>query len=192
MNSTTSVTTTWPTRRWGRGGFWFSSQQSWFWASFFLFHTFSNFIWSEGIRCCRSDWPGLCLFCCPSCDVSHQSWFGLFLCHKCPLFYPPPPPDVPCPSWRSRRARSCRHYCWWRFQISRSWRWGGGGLQNNIVDFGVFFLFQKIFHFYFFFLLLLLFHPPGSFTNTIRAESTVDGLVNKVGNGGAFAWNWPR
>ena len=35
---------------------------------------------SYGMRCCRSDWPGLFLFCCyqPSCVVSQQSWFGFF------------------------------------------------------------------------------------------------------------------
>ena len=38
--------------------------------------------WSDGMRCCRSDWPGLCLFCCyqPSCVNSQQSWFVLFFC----------------------------------------------------------------------------------------------------------------
>ena len=30
------------------------------------------------MRWCRSDWPGLCLFCCTSCVVSQQSWFGFF------------------------------------------------------------------------------------------------------------------
>ena len=41
-----------------------------------------GFVWSDGMRCCRSDWPGLFLFCCcqPSCVVSQQSWFGLFFC----------------------------------------------------------------------------------------------------------------
>ena len=31
--------------------------------------------WSDGMRCCRSDWPGLCLFCCyqPLCVISQQS-----------------------------------------------------------------------------------------------------------------------
>mgnify|MGYP003571731538 CR=1 FL=1 len=31
--------------------------------------------WSDGMRCCRSDCPGLCLFCCyqPSCVASQQS-----------------------------------------------------------------------------------------------------------------------
>ena len=36
---------------------------------------------SDGMRCCRSDWPGLCFFCCyqPLCVVSQQSWFwGVF------------------------------------------------------------------------------------------------------------------
>ena len=34
----------------------------------------------DGMRCCRSDWPGLCLFCCeqPSCLDSQQNWFGFF------------------------------------------------------------------------------------------------------------------
>ena len=37
----------------------------------------------DGMRCCKSDWPGLCLFCCfqPSC-----AW-AFFLFHKCPSFY---------------------------------------------------------------------------------------------------------
>ena len=56
------------------------SQQSWFWA--FFVHKFSNFTvrWSDGMRRCRSDWPGLCLFCCyqPLWVVSQQSWFGFF------------------------------------------------------------------------------------------------------------------
>ena len=34
--------------------------------------------WNNGMRCYRSDRPGLCLFCCyqPSCVVSQRSWFG--------------------------------------------------------------------------------------------------------------------
>ena len=38
--------------------------------------------WSDGMRCCRSDWPGLCLFCCyqPLCVIIQQSWFGFFFC----------------------------------------------------------------------------------------------------------------
>ena len=45
--------------------------------------------WSDGMRCCRSDWPGLFLFCCyqPLCVVSSQSWFGFCFC----FFYSPPP-----------------------------------------------------------------------------------------------------
>ena len=39
--------------------------------------------------------PGLCLFCYqPSCVVSQQSWFGLFLFHKFSDFTPPPQPFV--------------------------------------------------------------------------------------------------
>ena len=51
------------------------------------------------MRCCRSYWPGLCLFCCcqPSCVVSQQSGFGLFFFLKIFLFFPPPPP-INCPS----------------------------------------------------------------------------------------------
>ena len=58
--------------------------------SFVFLPTFVCFIkkiyyhvhWSDGMRCCRSDWPGLCLFCCyqPLCVVSQQRWFGLFFC----------------------------------------------------------------------------------------------------------------
>ena len=42
--------------------------------------------------CCRSDWPGLCLFCCyqPLCVVSQQSWFGVF-CFISPFYSAPPP-----------------------------------------------------------------------------------------------------
>ena len=48
---------------------------------------------SDGMRCCRSDWPVLCLFCCyqPSSVVSQQSWFWAFLFHKFSYFTPPPP-----------------------------------------------------------------------------------------------------
>ena len=51
---------------------------------------------SHGMRCCRSDWPGLCLFCCyqSSCVVSQQSWFLAFLFHKFSNFTPPPPPQL--------------------------------------------------------------------------------------------------
>ena len=44
------------------------------------------------MRCYRSDWPGLCLFCCsrPTCIVSQQSWFGAFLFPK--FYFDPPPP----------------------------------------------------------------------------------------------------
>ena len=49
--------------------------------------------WSNGMRCRRSDWPGLFLFCCyqPLCVVSQQSRFGLFLFHKFSNFTSPPP-----------------------------------------------------------------------------------------------------
>ena len=42
--------------------------------SFFLFHE-CYLPWSDGMRCCKSDWPGLCLFCCyqTSCVFSQQS-----------------------------------------------------------------------------------------------------------------------
>ena len=62
------------------------------------------------MRCCRSDWPGLCLFCCyqPSCVVSQQSWFWAFLFHKYSNFTPLPHPQVS--SFRStswNRSISC-------------------------------------------------------------------------------------
>ena len=53
--------------------------------------------WSDGMRCCRSDWPGLCLFCCYQllCIVSQQSWLGVFfLCHKFSNSTPPPQQDA--------------------------------------------------------------------------------------------------
>ena len=61
------------------------------------------------MRCCRSDWPGLCLFCCyqPLCVVSQQSWFGFFYFINFPILLPstptpnisdlklsPPPPAI--------------------------------------------------------------------------------------------------
>ena len=54
--------------------------------------------WSDGMWCCRSDWPGLCWFCCyqPLCVVSQQGWFGLFLFHKFSNFTLHPPPSFPC------------------------------------------------------------------------------------------------
>ena len=61
----------------------------------FWFRQFSSS--SDGMRCCRRDWPGLCLFCCyqPSCFVSQQSGFGSFLCmcfiHFPILLHSPPP-----------------------------------------------------------------------------------------------------
>ena len=72
----------------------------------FSFHCpFTPVRWSDGMWC-RSDWLGFCLFWCyqPSYVNSQQSWFGLFLFHKFPIFYayssskfplffPPPPPD---------------------------------------------------------------------------------------------------
>ena len=52
--------------------------------------------WSDGMRCCRSDWPGLWLFCCYqlSCVVSQQSWFGSFFWFKFFPILPPPPSYV--------------------------------------------------------------------------------------------------
>ena len=43
--------------------------------------------WSDGMRCCGSDWPGLCLFCC-------YTRFGLFYFMNFPILLPtltPPP-----------------------------------------------------------------------------------------------------
>ena len=47
---------------------------------------------SNRMRCCRSDWPGLCLFCCyqPLCVVS-QELIWAFLLHQLSNFTPPPP-----------------------------------------------------------------------------------------------------
>ena len=40
------------------------------------------------MRCCRSDWPGLCLFCC--CQPIELIWgFGLCLFHKFSNYTPP-------------------------------------------------------------------------------------------------------
>ena len=53
---------------------------------------FSNFT-SDGMWCCRSDWPGLSLFFCyqPSWVASQQGWFGPFRFFNFPNFTPPPP-----------------------------------------------------------------------------------------------------
>ena len=50
--------------------------------------------WSDGMRCCRSYWPELCLFCCyqPLFVVSQQSWFGFFCVSYIFQFYSPLPP----------------------------------------------------------------------------------------------------
>ena len=39
---------------------------------------------TQWMWCCRSGWPGLCLFCCyqPSCAASHRVDFGLFFLFK--------------------------------------------------------------------------------------------------------------
>ena len=51
--------------------------------------------YSDGMRCCGSDWPGLCLFCCyqPLCVGSQQSWFG-FCFINFPILLPS------CPRWQ--------------------------------------------------------------------------------------------
>ena len=53
---------------------------------------------NDGMRCCRSDWPGLCLFCCyqPSCVV-----FVFFCFINFPILPPPP-----------RRTRKWRSQSW--------------------------------------------------------------------------------
>ena len=47
-------------------------------------------------RCCRSDWPELCLFCCsqPSCVLTELIWASFFFClfHKFPAYLLQPPP----------------------------------------------------------------------------------------------------
>ena len=69
-------------------------------------HHWSCFI--HGMRCCRSDWPGLCLFCYqPSCVVSQQSWFGLFLFHK--LSNSPPPPSRSTSYWGNYQHSAVCH-----------------------------------------------------------------------------------
>ena len=42
--------------------------------------------WSDEMWCCRSDWPGLCLFC--WYRVSQQSWSGLFCFVNTPTLLP--------------------------------------------------------------------------------------------------------
>ena len=56
---------------------------------------------SDGMRCCRSDWPGLCFFffffCYnqPSCFVRQQRWFWTFcLFYKFSNLPPSPSPDL--------------------------------------------------------------------------------------------------
>ena len=111
-----------------------------------MFHFFSSYCyirWSDEMRCCRSDWPGLCLFCCyqPLCVISQQSWFwAFFLFHQFSNFTPPPQEIVPnfitqfshlsswpC-NWHSEenRAQCPSRHCgwWWRrcslYQIARA------------------------------------------------------------------------
>ena len=62
----------------------------------FLYQWYYYVCWSDVMRCCRSDWPGLCLFCCsqPSCAVANRADFGLFFISK--ISDSPPPPQ---PSW---------------------------------------------------------------------------------------------
>ena len=61
----------------------------------FLISIFISYVvrWSDGMRYCKSDLPGLCLFCChqPSYAVSHRVDFGLlfFLFHKFSTFITP-------------------------------------------------------------------------------------------------------
>ena len=64
------------------------------------------------VQCCRSDWPGPCLFCCyqPSCVISQQSWIGLFCFINFPILPPPPrflhiPTPLPQRSLRRERHR---------------------------------------------------------------------------------------
>ena len=56
--------------------------------------------WSDGMWCCRSNWPGLCFLCCSTivcCQTTELIW-GFFFC--CFVFInfqfllPPPPPAV--------------------------------------------------------------------------------------------------
>ena len=52
--------------------------------------------------------PGLCLFCCyqPSCVVSQQSWFWVFLLfHKFRILLTPPPPFRRGVAWHPRAQR---------------------------------------------------------------------------------------
>ena len=78
------------------------------------------------MRCCRSDWPGLCLFCC--CMLSaNRVYLSSFCFIKFPILLPPPP-------------RRQWHWCWWRRRrLGRKWsersrrHWGRAGV----------FLFQK-------------------------------------------------
>ena len=77
-------------------------------------------ITNDGMRCCRSDQPWLCLFCCYQrlCVVSQQSWFWTFLFHKFSNFTPPPhsPPTAPPPY---NTTTTLKEVCMWSTLIRR-------------------------------------------------------------------------
>ena len=65
-----------------------------------LFHWFPI---SSRMRWCRSDWTGICLFCCyqPLCVVSNRVDFGLFCKTNSNLTPAPPPPQILIPPFWS-------------------------------------------------------------------------------------------
>ena len=64
------------------------------WLGLCLFCCSICFINFSNLRCCRSDWPGPCLFCCyqPSCVVSQRVDLGF---KNFPIWLPLPPPPPP-------------------------------------------------------------------------------------------------
>ena len=66
---------------------------------------------SDGIQCCRSNWPGLCLLCSyqPLCVFSQKSWFGLFFFHKFSNFTSPPPSPLAIQQLHDDSMRKWRH-----------------------------------------------------------------------------------
>ena len=100
---------------------WFKLYRSWSLFILCSFHKFSNFTvrWSDGIRCCRSDWPGLCfcVFCCYQPSCVNRVYFGLFFLFVSSIFQfhssdrPFPFPAFPLQP-NSKLCQPCRqNYC---------------------------------------------------------------------------------
>ena len=87
----------------------------------FSFYPAKNSLWPppppDRMRCFKSDWPGLCLFCCyqPSCVVSHQSWFWAFINFF--RFTPPPANPTVCPC-----GCSSQWFATYLLRSRRGWR----------------------------------------------------------------------